>query len=401
VTPAPARPRLLVVGPVPPPIGGVETCTQAVLEARALGVFEVAHCDISKGRPKSTQGAFDAGNFAWALRHFSRLVRALRESRPDVVYVQVSGSLSGVLRDLVLGAIARRSGARVIGHQHAGEVEKQLARGGPLGAAIHSGFARFHRLLVLGPSWQRLFEAQRLSLPISVCPSTFRREVFETARAFVRPRRATGPLRLLFVGQVGRNKGVPDLLHALRRLAERDLDVSLTLVGPEELPGQADACRALAAELKLGDRVRFAGTLMGEVLYAQFREHDAFVLPSFREGLPVVLFEAGAFELPVVTTRVGSIPDLVRHDANGLFVEPGHPEQLAGVLELLARDPARRERLGARLRTDILAYHPERIGALVADAVWAELAIAGRVSGERPRLEDESAWTPAAHGGGA
>ncbi len=63
------RPRLLVVGPLPPPIGGVETVTQAILESGAFRAFQIAHCDTTKGRPKQTQGRFDLENMLWALRH--------------------------------------------------------------------------------------------------------------------------------------------------------------------------------------------------------------------------------------------------------------------------------------------------------------------------------------------
>ena len=391
MTPASGRPRLLVVGPVPPPIGGVETCVQAVLESPALDVFDVAHCDITKRRPKATQGAFDGGNLVWAARHLARMARSMATHRPDVVYVPISGTTTGVLRDLALAALARRGNVRVVGHQHDGGIADVLGRGGPIGAAVRAGFGRFHRLLVLGESWRQMFLDWGLTAPVELCPSTFRRELFEAASVARTAPAAGAPLRALFVGQVGERKGVPDLVRTMKVLADRRVDATLTLVGPDEQPGRTDAALALARSLGVADRVRFTGALMGEALHAEYRAHDVFVLPSHLEGLPVVLFEAGAFSLPAITTRVGSIPDLVRHDVNGLFVTPGHADEIAGALEVLARDLARRARLGAQLRTDILAYHPERVGARVADALWDELRIAGRVSGERPRDGDAGA----------
>src|SRR5215471_7634356 len=122
VPPKSRKPRLLIVGPLPPPIGGVETFTQAVLESPELDAFEIAHCDTTKRRAKAFQGRFDATNMAWAFTHWGRLLRDVARFRPDVVYVPVSGTLSGVLRDLVLAALARRAGALVIGHQHAGDI---------------------------------------------------------------------------------------------------------------------------------------------------------------------------------------------------------------------------------------------------------------------------------------
>ena len=96
-----ARPRLLVVGPLPPPVGGVETVTGAVLESFCFADFDVAHCDLTKGRPKSTQGKFDLGNLRWALIHFGRMRRSLREFRPDVVYMPTYEHLVGLLEKRV------------------------------------------------------------------------------------------------------------------------------------------------------------------------------------------------------------------------------------------------------------------------------------------------------------
>ena len=378
------RPRLHIVGPVPPPIGGVETCVQAVLESPALAAFDVAHCDITKRAPKSSQGSFRAGNWFWALRHFGRMAASMRSHRPDVVYVPVSGTLSGVMRDLALAWIARRWPVRVVGHQHDGGIADVLTRRGLVGALVRGGFGQFHRLLVLGGSWRTLFTDWGAAMPVELCPSTFRRELFEAGRDVAPVRGEAGPLRLLFVGQIGWRKGVPDLVRAMQVLANRGVDATLTLVGPDEQPGQTDAALTQAVSLGVRPRVRFTGAALGEALHAQYRAHDVFVLPSHLEGLPVVLFEAGAFGLPVVTTPVGSIPDLVRDGVNGRLVPPGDPERLAAVLGELASDPASRARLGTQLRADIAPYHPDRVGARVADAVWAELVAAGKAAGTRP-----------------
>jgi hypothetical protein len=121
----------MIVGPLPPPIGGVETVTQAILESGAFAAFDVHHCDTTKGRAKSTQGRFDLGNVVWAARHFIRLQRSLASFHPDVVYIPIAGTWSGVLRDLALGWIAKHSGAKVIGHQHDGDIERARAPRGP------------------------------------------------------------------------------------------------------------------------------------------------------------------------------------------------------------------------------------------------------------------------------
>lgn len=365
---------MLLVGPLPPPIGGVETFTQAILESKGLAPLEVAHCDTTKRRAKSSQGRFDPLNFGWAFVHFARLLRDAGRFHPDVVYIPVAGTLSGVLRDVGLATIAKRTGALVIGHQHDGEVHEVLARGGLIGRLVRAGLGQFDSMLVLGEHWRTMFAAYGLACPITVCPSTARLEVFERGAAFTRVPRESPPARALFVGQVGRRKGVYDLLHAMKRLRDEGVPIELSVVGPSERPGQLEAVRALSAELGIESAVRFTGSLTGEDLYEQFRSHDLFVLPSHTEGLPVVLFEAGAFELPVLTTPVGSIPSLVRDGENGFLVPPGDVEAVAGTLRRLAGDSSLRARLGAQLKRDLEPFHPDRVTARIVEAVEALLA---------------------------
>lgn len=369
-----SRPRLLIVGPLPPPIGGVETVTQAILESDAFGEFEVAHCNTTKGRPKETQGRFDLANAVWALRHFARLARAVGGFHPDVVYIPIAGTWSGVLRDLTLGWIARRSGARVIGHQHDGAIADVLARTGRDERLVRAGFSQFHRLLVLGTQWKTLFERYGLAMPIELVPSTLRREVLEAGAGGPRVG-PDGPLRVLFVGQVGRRKGVPELIEGVRRMRDRGGRARLTVVGPSEQPGELEAARVQTTQLGLDDDVRFAGPLTGEALYECYRTHQVLALPSHTEGLPVVLLEAAAFGVAVLTTPVGSIPELIRDGENGVLVPPGDPEAIATGLDRLV-DPTRRAVLIERLRRDLETYHPDRVGARVAGAVRAELALA-------------------------
>jgi glycosyltransferase involved in cell wall biosynthesis len=364
----------LILGPLPPPIGGVETFTQALLESGAFAAFEVAHCDTTKGRPKSTQGRFDFGNFAWAARHLVRLWRAMARVRPDVVYMPVAGTWSGFLRDMALARVARRSGTRLVGHVHGSDFQFVLERGGRDRAIVHAGLARFDRLLVLGGRWRELLSDAGVGVPCDVVPSTFRREVFERAARNGPARPPDGVTRALFVGQVGKRKGTFDVLRALPDVHRAGADVHVTFVGPPELTGEWEALLAARAELGLEATTTFAGQLQGDALYARYRDADCFVMPSYTEGLPVVLFEAGVFGLPAITTPVGSIPDLVVDDRNGLLVAPGDRAQLVAALVRMAREPDARVRMGRQLQQDVQAFHPDRVCARVAAAIQATLS---------------------------
>ena len=162
------------------------------------------------------------------------------------------------------------------------------------------------------------------------------------------------------VGWVGRMTAVKrtdDVLEGFKRLREHGVEATLFLVG--DGPDRAGLERR-AHKLGIIKDTLFLG-YQEEVgpLYAAF---DALVLPSGNEGTPVSVIEALAAGTPVVATRVGGVPDVVRDGEDGFLVEPGESEEFAERLAELARDPALRERLGAAGRARVLPrYAVERL----------------------------------------
>ncbi len=148
--------------------------------------------------------------------------------------------------------------------------------------------------------------------------------------------------RLLFVGRFDPEKGVHVLFEALDALMPAYPDLTLTMVGD----GQ-DRAELEAAAARLGDRIHFTGYLDQAGVAQALADHDVLVLPSFSEGLPVILMEALASGRPVVTTQVAGVGELVRHGETGLIARPGDVETLRIHLESLIQNPALRAQLGA------------------------------------------------------
>ncbi|WP_373355177.1 glycosyltransferase [Pseudoroseicyclus sp. CXY001] len=161
-----------------------------------------------------------------------------------------------------------------------------------------------------------------------------------------RPGPRTGT-RLLFVGRLAAAKGLPVLLEAFEQALRTRPDLHLTLIG--DGPDRA----ALEARAR-GLPVTFTGALsQGDVAEA-LSTADLFVLPSFAEGLPVVLMEALAAELPAVATRIAGVAELVEDGTSGRLVPPGDaPALTAAILELMGRSD--RPSMGAAGRAKVEA----------------------------------------------
>jgi colanic acid/amylovoran biosynthesis glycosyltransferase len=163
---------------------------------------------------------------------------------------------------------------------------------------------------------------------------------------YVPPTERSGSARsaeILFVGRLLHGKGLSLLFDAVAELRRRGLEVTASVVG--DGPARAEAEHS-AARLGLSEAVRFLGVVGQDALRDHYARADVFCLPSFAEGIPVVAMEAMALELPVVSTRIMGIPELVEDGKSGLLVAPGRVDALTEALDRLVRSPAERRQMG-------------------------------------------------------
>ena len=152
---------------------------------------------------------------------------------------------------------------------------------------------------------------------------------------------------VLFVGRLAERKGVRYLLDAVATLPRTVVARAVIIGDGPERP----ALEAQVRSLGLDDRVVFRGWVSPDDLDRAYATADVFVLPAVvdargdTEGLGMVLLEAMAYRVPVVSTPLGGITDIVEQDRTGLLVPPNDAPALAAAIERLATDPARAARL--------------------------------------------------------
>lgn len=188
------------------------------------------------------------------------------------------------------------------------------------------------------------------------------------------PREPGGPLRLVAVGRLVALKGIPVLIEAVRLLAERGVATHTRVIGDGE---DMAALRQRVRTAGLAEAFEFVGPVGQDDLPPYYHWADAYVLPSFMEGLPTVLMEGMATGLPAVATNIAGVAELVVDGENGFLVRPGRPDLLADALARLAADPQLRARFGAAARRAVLAeFTPATTGP--AMATFLERALARR-----------------------
>ena len=175
-----------------------------------------------------------------------------------------------------------------------------------------------------------------------------------------------GPPRILCVGRLTPAKGQHVLIEAARRLREAGHVFELVLVGTGP---DARALRRAVHEAHLERDVLFAGALNQTQVLLEYGRADLFVLPSFAEGIPVVLMEAMASGLACVSSRINGIGELICNEHEGVLLAPSDVDALTATLARLLQDPPLRARIGhaarARVEADFdLGRNVERLAAL-------------------------------------
>ena len=168
-------------------------------------------------------------------------------------------------------------------------------------------------------------------------------------------RRLGIPANRLLIGAIGRlseEKGFDLLIAAVDRLLEQGFDVELRIAGEGD---QQDHLASLIRAKGREDRIRLVGYQAQTI--PLYEAMDVFVLSSLREGLPNVVLEAMAMEVPVIATRVAGIPRLVHHGQNGLLIEPGSTPELTDALLSVLQDGPLRDLLALDGRATIEQNH--------------------------------------------
>ncbi|HYY56084.1 MAG TPA: glycosyltransferase family 4 protein [Pyrinomonadaceae bacterium] len=172
-----------------------------------------------------------------------------------------------------------------------------------------------------------------------------------------RPRRRQSHLRALGVGRLVPKKGFDVLVEACGILHRRNIEFEAVIVGPH---GEHEAeLRRRIRKLGLETHIQLTGPMEQSRLYEEYRRASAFCLPcrvlesGDRDGIPNVLMEAMACGLPVITTAVSGIPEIVRHGLNGQLIPPDNAEALADALVSLERDPHLAENLSTQAQATV------------------------------------------------
>lgn len=274
------------------------------------------------------------------LRACAALVAVKARRKVDVVHINMSYRGS-TIRKSVVAWTCRILRIPVVLHLHTCEYEEFYGKlPSALQRAARATFLRADHVVVLGRVWES-FVVEVLGVPRQNVTVLYNAAPGPAETRIRQSRSVQDGIRLLFVGQLGPRKGVPELLSALSRMEADSRDWSLTMAGD----GDIERAKTLAQDLGILDRITFTGWLDTPGVHDLLKSSDVLILPSHAEGLPMAIVEAFAFEVAVIASSVGAIPEIVIDRASGLLVSPGDVDELERAIRDLCADDQLRDSL--------------------------------------------------------
>lgn len=292
----------------------------------------------------NVEGRF-ASRLANGAKAFLYFVRLLLMRRVALVHCHAAMKRS-FWRKSLFSLTSRMTGVPVVFHLHGSEM-KEFVEEQPVFVKRLIGWilAKQSVVVVLSKGWSCYVKSISPRANVKVIPNYV--DLPELcSNASGESGNAPGSVEVLFLGLIGARKGVYDLLPAFKDAIAQVPSLRLIVGGNGEI-GQA---RAIAEELRIENSVSFAGWVSGEAKEDLLRRAKIYVLPSYNENLPVSLLEAMSWGIPVISTRVGGIPELVRDGVDGLLIDSGDRIALSSAIVELAKNSELRQKMGAEGR---------------------------------------------------
>jgi len=324
---------------------GPTLATALLLNSKLRDQFDLVHLDTSDHRESNTLGAIDFPNVYLAIKFYLSLTYLIIRSRPALVYIPVSQTTLGYLKDSIFIIIGKLFQRKVVCHLRGGNFKNWL---NSASAATRWYVRRIHSLvdgqIVLAPSLKHLFFGIVPEKKLFVVPNG-------KNIAYGDKPKSDGTIRILFLANIIRTKGVLDALHAAPVVYAKYRNVEFVFGGQWDEIDVKEEIEAYLGHNKMLP-IRWLGMVCGKEKYEAFNSADIFLFPTYYppEGHPWVIVEAMAAGLPIISTDQGAIVESVIDGVNGFIVEKRNPEMIAKKLIALINNDELRRRMGQQSR---------------------------------------------------
>ena len=340
--------KILVIGIIPPPFNGQSVATQYLVD-----LFKKHHIvHLLKINPIENRtgqsGKFSLVRSLQVIKSTIELYFVLKKQRPDFVYIAISCTFFGHVRDLLFYSMIYIFKSKFIVQVHSNRFPEMFKN--PIKKFTTSILLRNTNKVII--SSKLLYDPVKNHLPyekIVIIGNTIRKELLLSAEEINRKLdiyETKVNLNILYLSNLIKEKGYFDLLKCAAILRDMNLNLKFTFAGPFLSSDQKTEIDTFINDNHLENNVSFIGPVNN---YKQLLiDSDIFVLPTYysNEAQPIALIEAINAGMAIISTNVGSIPDILNDGNNGFIVNPKAPEQIAQNIENIYLDRKLLKKMG-------------------------------------------------------
>jgi len=336
---------IIFLAPSPPPYMGPSLATEIILSSSFIKHFNVIHIDTVDKRPLSNLAKIDLTNIGLALKQYSLLLWNLIMSDTELVYILISQTTIGFLRDFPFILITKLLRRKIVLHLRGADFKKFYNNSNIcMKLLVKETFRRLDRMIVLCDLMRKYFikfiPEGKISVVQNGLDVSFTGKKKGTARKFT----------ILFMSSLRESKGIWETLSSINKVKNYKKEIRFVFAGMWRLEQDRIRCEKYIKKENLSDFIQFNKFVLGEEKFRLLQEADVFVLPSYSEGHPWVLVEAMAAGLPLISTNVGCVSESVLDCDNGFIIPKKDAAALADKIIYFIDNPEERDRMAKRSR---------------------------------------------------
>lgn len=332
--------KILLLSPLPPPVGGIASWTQNILgyyEGYEGSNFEIFLLNTAiKGRNITKKDLLSRifSGICDSIRIIFNLYLMIKKYNPEIIHVNSSGSL-GLWKDYLIALLSKFFNVPVVFHFHFGRIPSLYESKNWEWQILQKVVSNCSHIIVLDSESAEILN-KYFDITTSIIPNPLSKDIQNKINEKSEFNNSVDK-SIIFVGHVTSSKGVYELVQSYLLLD--DAENNLKFIGPYEEDVKNDLIH-LAGEK--ADRINFLGIMDKSNVLFEMKRATALVLPSYTEGFPNVIIEAMAMKCPIVATNVGAIASMLNIGSArpaGLVIEPKNVQALTKALEFMLSNP--------------------------------------------------------------
>ena len=337
------NPKILFILHLPPPVHGSALVGKYIKNSKLVdNAFDAKFINLSTSLTIDEIGKNPLVKISRYFKIIFNFLSYLFNFKPEVIYLAINAKGIGFYKDFPFALFAKLFGKKLVLHFHnKGVILKQ---NNLFDNFLYRIVFKKTKVILLSKLLYDDVKKYVNEEDSYYCPNGIPVVEYENSNT-----NANQPPELLFLSNLIESKGVFVLLDALRILNNKKITFHCNFVGGE-VDISSQQLKQRISELNLEDIVTYHGKQFGGDKYRLFNRSDIFILPTFNECYPLVLLEAMQFNLPLISTYEGAIPEIIDDNETGYLVEKKDSVDLANKIQHLIENPSLRKSMGEKGR---------------------------------------------------